>query len=187
MKDQYHTKTIFTEIRLNPLAPQEKSWFFSSYSAYELKKKRIRNPMIATNSRLLSWSLPRYGKQTDTIKMADFKGKLVMMEFWIKNCGYCMEAFPHLKELQAKYGKQIEILSINAYEKKNEIDFFYKREKPVYKMLYNGEKLAESLGIYAYPATLIVDETGKVIYSSSGFDKEAVEKIIKENLHLAGL
>jgi thiol-disulfide isomerase/thioredoxin len=114
--------------------------------------------------------------------MVDFKGKMVMMEFWIKNCGYCMLAFPEIKELEAKYGKQIEILSINAYEKKEEIDFFYKREKPAYKMLYDGEKLAESLGIYAYPATLILDRNGKIIYSSSGFDKEDIEKIIKENM-----
>ena len=104
------------------------------------------------------------------------------MEFWIKNCGYCMQAFPEIRELQKKYGDKIEILSINAYDKKEEIDFFYKREKPAYKMLYNGEKLAESLGIYAYPATLIIDGSGKVIYASSGFDKAAVEKIIKENI-----
>lgn len=181
-KDQYHTKTIFTEINLKPTALKENSWYYSSYPTYAPQKKITRKPMIAVNNPLPNWSLPRYGeKQNDTIKIADFKGKMVMMEFWIKNCGYCMQAFPEIKELQAKYGAQIEILSINAYEKKEEIDFFYKREKPTYKMLYNGEKLAESLGIYAYPSTIIIDGSGKVIYSSGGFNKESIEKIIKEN------
>ena len=104
------------------------------------------------------------------------------MEFWIKNCGYCMQAFPEIRELQKKYGDKIEILSINAYDKKEEIDFFYKREKPAYKMLYSGEKLAESLGIYSYPTTLILDGSGKVIYSSAGFDKVAIEQIIKTSI-----
>lgn len=182
-KDQYYTKTIFTGIDLRPQEPQENSWYYSSYSGYEAKKKAIRKPMISTQSMLLNWELPIYGKKTnDTLKSSTVKGKIVMMEFWIKNCGYCMEAFPEIKELQEKYGNKIEILSINAYEKKEEIDFFYKREKPAYKMLYNGEKFSESLGIYAYPATIILDRNGKVIYAAGGFNKENIEKILKENI-----
>lgn len=51
-------------------------------------------------------------------------------------------------------------------------------------MLYNGEKFAESLGIYSYPTTLIIDRNGKVIYSAAGFDRAAIEKIIKENIKI---
>lgn len=182
-KDLYHTKTIFTDINLSPVLPKETSWYYSSYAGYEHKKKATRKPMVTVNSLIQNWSLPQYVQnKVDTLSMAGVSGKIIIMEFWIKNCGYCMQAFPEIRELQKKYGDKIEILSINAYDKKEEIDFFYKREKPAYKMLYSGEKLAESLGIYSYPTTLILDGSGKVIYSSAGFDKVAIEQIIKTSI-----
>lgn len=180
LKDQYYTKTIFTNINIAPIPPAENTWYYSSYAGYEPKKKAVQKPMITVGSFLQNWSLPKYDlKKSDTLKSADLNGKIVLMEFWIKNCGYCMLAFPEIKELQEKYGKKIEIVSVNAYDKKAEIDFFYNREKPKYQMLYNGEKLANSLGIYAYPASIILDKSGKVIYTSSGFDKEGIEKFLK--------
>ncbi len=182
-KDQYYTQTIFTHISTNPKAPTENSWYYSSYNNYIPPKQENRKPMIGVGSTLTQWSLPQYQPKTEgVIRSTDLKGKMVLMEFWIKNCGYCMLAFPEVKALQEKYGQKIEILSINAYEKQSEIDFFYQREKPKYKMLYSGEKLANDLGIYAYPATILLDQHGKVIYTSRGFDKHAVEQMIKNNL-----
>jgi thiol-disulfide isomerase/thioredoxin len=182
-KDQYYTKTIFTNINVNPKSPAEDSWYYSSYKGYEPQKKGTQKPMVMVGSFLQNWTLPKYDPtNSDTLQSIDLKGKIVLMEFWIKNCGYCMLAFPEIKTLQEKYGKKIEILSINAYEKKEEIDFFYQREKPKYQMLYNGEKLANNLGIYAYPASILLDKNGKVIYTSRGFDKIEIEKAIKKAL-----
>ncbi|MES2650399.1 MAG: TlpA disulfide reductase family protein [Bacteroidota bacterium] len=184
LKDQYYTRTSFTNINTAPKALSESSWYYSSYVDYESKKKVVQKPIIPVGSILLDWSLPKYGNQiSDTVKSANHQGKIVLMEFWIKNCGYCMLAFPEVKELQKKYGHQIEILSINAYDKKEDLDFFYRREKPAYKMLYDGEKMANELGIYAYPATVLIDQSGKVIYAARGFDKkktdEAIQTVLK--------
>ncbi|RDC58263.1 TlpA family protein disulfide reductase [Pedobacter chinensis] len=182
-KDEYYTKTIFSNIDVNPKLPTKNSWFYSSYTDYETKKKIIQKPMVTIGDILPDWSLPRYGSSNlEKVRSDDLKGKIILMEFWIKNCGYCMLAFPEIKELEEKYGNQIEILSVNAYDKKEEVDFFYKREKPGYKMLYDGEKFANDLGIYAYPATIMLDKKGEVIYSSKGFNKEETEQAIKKAL-----
>jgi len=182
-KDQYYTKTVFTNIDVNPKSPTDDSWYYSSYKGYKQKEKATKKQMITVGSFIQNWALPKYDiKKSDTVKSNELNGKVVLMEFWIKNCGYCMLAFPEIKELQEKYGNKLEIISINAYEKKEEIDFFYKREKPAYQMLYNGEKFANGLGIYSYPASIILDKNGKVIYTSSGFNKEKIEQLLKEVL-----
>ena len=50
-------------------------------------------------------------------------------------------------------------------------------------MVYRGEQLASNYGVSAYPTIIIADKTGKVIYAGrNGFNKEEIEKIIKENL-----
>ncbi|HEX2846145.1 MAG TPA: TlpA disulfide reductase family protein [Chitinophagaceae bacterium] len=180
-KGQYHTKTIFTKIDTKPVNPSPASWFFSSYTGYSPRQGLKKRELVEVGASLPSWTLPVYkGDMTDSIDYSVLKGKKVLMEFWIKNCGYCMEAFPEMKTLQEKYGKQVDILSVNAYDDRKEVAFFYERDKPGYRMLYNGEKLANDLGIYAFPVVLILDETGKVIYSHGGFNREQIEEILKE-------
>lgn len=182
-KDRYYTKTVFTNINTNPMEPAENSWFFSTYNGYRPVEKTTQKPMIPVGRILPDWKLPEIRNlTTDTLTFADFKGKTTLIEFWIKNCGYCMAAFPEIKALQEKYGKQIEILSINSYEAKDDVAFFYNRENPAYKMLYDGEALANEVGIYGYPATILIDQTGKVIYISLGFNKEKIETAIKKAL-----
>jgi len=185
-KDGYNTKTVFTDINTNPVKPDEYSWFYSTYQKdYQPEKKDKRDPLIAAGTFMpFDWSLPEYGtKTTPDFESKSIKGKLILLDFWIKNCGPCMESFPVLKQLQAKYGSnKFELISINAYDKKQEVDFFYKREKPNYKMLYNGSAFAKSLGIYAYPTVILIDAMGKVLYSSNGFDHAMIETLIKANL-----
>lgn len=181
MKDQYYTKTVFTSIDARPKKPSGSSWFFSAYSGYSPKKDIKQKPLVPVGAVMREWVLPEYREgRSDSIYQTAFNGKKVMMEFWIKNCGYCMMAFPEMKTLQEKYGRDLAILSVNAYDDRKEIDFFYQREKPAYKMLYNGEKLANDLGIYAYPAIVILDEAGKVVYSHSGFNREEIEAVLKK-------
>ncbi|MGN6294321.1 MAG: TlpA family protein disulfide reductase [Chitinophagaceae bacterium] len=181
MKDQYHTKTIFTKIETRPVNPSQASWFFSSYTGYSPRQGLKKRSLVEVGASLPSWTLPVYkGDMTDSIDHSALKGKKVLMEFWIKNCGYCMEAFPEMKALQEKYGKEVDILSVNAYDDRKEIAFFYERDKPGYRMLYNGEKLANDLGIYAFPVVVILDETGKVIYSRESFKKEQIEEILRK-------
>jgi thioredoxin-related protein len=97
-----------------------------------------------------------------------------------------MESWPHLQALQKKYGTSLQLLSINAEDSRKDVAFFFTREHPAYQMLYNGKALAEQLGVPAYPTLIIVDSTGKVLYSRTGFDQEAIERIIRKKLPLAG-
>jgi len=177
-------KTVFTEINTRPKAPETNSWYYTTYeNEYTPKKKEKKEPVIAAAAVMPEWSLPEYnGKDDPTFKSSELKGKLVMIDFWIKNCGHCMESFPELQRLQKTYGgAAFQLVSINAWDKKEQIGFFYKREKPRYKMLYNGEALAKAWGVEGYPTVVLVDKTGKVIYSGN-FIYEKVEALIKANL-----
>jgi thiol-disulfide isomerase/thioredoxin len=98
-----------------------------------------------------------------------------------------MESWPHLQELQKKYGgAPFQLLAINAEDSRKDIGFFFTREHPAYQMLYNGKALAAQLGVPAYPTLIIVDSSGKVLYSGVGFDQDKIEGIIRNNLPLAG-
>lgn len=182
LEEGYFHRTVFTDVDTDPEGPDELSWYFSSYTGYEPKKEFTGNPMIAVGETIKDWTLPRYPYSSgDSIIHTDLKDHIVVMEFWQKNCGYCMAAFPELKALQEKYGKKaVQILSINVFDQLKDIDFFYKRENPAYHMLYGGEALANALGFYGYPGTVIVDGNGQVIYAGRGFIREEVENTLEK-------
>ena len=184
-KSQYNTITTFLNLQSNPVKPSSLSWFYSTYlKEYHLKQNDKSWPIIASEQILPMWSLPVLNANKNTaLSKNDFEGKIVVMDFWIKNCGPCMESFPKLKALQNKYGKEkFQLLSINSYDDKKDVEFFFTREKPDYLMLYEGQKLAQKLGINSYPTVVIIDQYGKVIQLLSGFDFNAIDKVIAANL-----
>jgi len=187
--DQYVTITSFTVMDIRPTVPDEWSWSTPVIQQkYHLARAPAATPLIAAGMSLPDWILPACGEHSDTsIRSGELRGRLLVLDFWIKNCGPCMESWPHLQALQKKYGgAPFQLLAINAEDSRKDVGFFFTREHPAYQMLYNGKALAAQLGVPAYPTLIIVDSTGKVLYSGSGFDQEKIEGIIRNNLPLAG-
>ena len=92
-----------------------------------------------------------------------------------------MLAFPKMQQLHNQFGKDIEFLSINTEDSLDDIEFFYNKHKPSYKMLYEGRSLAEQLQINSFPTVLVVDKNGVIVYSGV-MDEKKIEKQIGELL-----
>jgi thiol-disulfide isomerase/thioredoxin/outer membrane lipoprotein-sorting protein len=187
--DGYVAITTFTAIDTRPATPAAWSWSTPAIEQkYHLPPMPAATPLIAAGMSLPDWALPACGEPTDTtIRSGQLRGKLLVLDFWIKNCGPCMESWPHLQALQKKYGgAPFQLLAINAEDSRKDVAFFFTREHPAYQILYNGKALAAQLGVPAYPTLVIVDNTGKVLYAGVGFDQEKIEGIIRNYLPLAG-
>src|ERR1700752_909783 len=57
-------------------------------------------------------------------RISDFKGKLLILDFWATWCGPCIGAFPKLDSLQKKFSGKLQILAITK-EPENVVRFFY--------------------------------------------------------------
>jgi len=63
---------------------------------------------------------------TKTAKVSDFKGKLIILDFWATNCGSCIRAIPRLDSLQSKFKGHIQVLAV-SYEKQAIVKRFLNR------------------------------------------------------------
>ncbi|HEX4374736.1 MAG TPA: TlpA disulfide reductase family protein, partial [Puia sp.] len=106
------------------------------------------------------------------------KDQVVLIDFWIKNCGPCIESVPHLVELQNKFrNSHFKLISINAYDSKEDVSWFCKKHNANYPVLLNGKPVAAQYGVGAFPAFFIIDKTRKIIYANTGFSESAQSEI----------
>jgi thiol-disulfide isomerase/thioredoxin len=172
-------KTSFTELNTAAIEPTELSWYYSTYiGEYKQALPKESIPLIAVGADAPDFSLPIYN-QTGNATLSGLHEQVVLLDFWIRNCGPCISSVPEINALKAKFaGKPFKILSINAYDLKKDIESFYIKHHINYDVLMLGRETAEKYGVPGFPTIVLINKEGKVIYSSVGFDKSAIEQQI---------
>lgn len=128
-----------------------------------------------------------YGRQ---VSLKDYRGKIVVLDFWATWCMYCRMAAPELVKIQRNYrDKGLVILAISLDDRK-ECDNqclreYHKRQKLNFKILRGDLKILVSYfgtpGI-GVPTSVIVDEKGKIAGLQQGYVPGLLEKEIKRLL-----
>ena len=110
----------------------------------------------------------------ETVKLADLKGKVVVLDFWATYCPPCLEEIPHLNELQSKYGENLKVvgLHIGGEEDQVRVPEFVERLKINYALAYPQDELSNALmgADNSIPQTFVFDKNGKLVKKLVGFD-----------------
>lgn len=183
-----YIRVTYTAINAKPAAPTAASWTYAEYSAkYRPFKAPVKVSLVKTGSVIPDFTLPEYSTTgTSSTPLSKYSGKIILIDFWFKSCGPCMEAMPHYNTLQSKYGQSnFQLLTVNVEDPVADIQFFYNKYQPNYPMLFNGKKLWSGLGFTGCPSSVLLDKTGKVAAVFFGFDADTVgkqvERLIAEN------
>lgn len=126
-------------------------------------------------------------------RLSDFKGKLVILDFWSTGCPSCIAAFPKMEKLQKTFGERIQIILVNTHEteaKIREREALTKR-KIVFPDL--PSVTGDSLLRYYFPYITVphhvwIDATGKVLSITHGYNAtvEHIQAALDGNaLHMA--
>jgi thiol-disulfide isomerase/thioredoxin len=131
-----------------------------------------------------AFSLPTLDEPSSTVSLADFRGKVVYVDFWASWCAPCQVSIPLLSELRNSYAAQgldFEVVAINVdSDPADGTDFLV--DVPVeYVVLSDPE--GKTPGLYdlkAMPTSYLVDKTGKVRLVHSGFKRSDIDMIADE-------
>ena len=105
----------------------------------------------------------------EKVSPRDFKGKVLLVDFWATWCPPCLEELPNVKETYEKYhAKGFEILGLSVDEDKGTLAAFVKEHKLPWKQVFLGvgseksEELGELYKVVGIPATFLIDRGGIV-------------------------
>jgi thiol-disulfide isomerase/thioredoxin len=124
-----------------------------------------------------------------TQKLSEFKGKVVVLDFWATYCPPCLEEIPHLVELQNKYADLKVIgLHVGGEEDVPKVPAFVEKLKINYVLAYPEDELSNVLlgNDNAIPQTFVFDRNGKLIEKFVGYDlkvKSDLDKAIAQALN----
>jgi peroxiredoxin len=102
------------------------------------------------------------------VSIANYKGKVVLIDFWATWCGPCVGELPNvLKVYQKHHDQGFEIIGISLDEDKQKLDSFTKEHNMTWQQFFDGKgwgnKLAAKYGVQSIPATYLLDGNGNII------------------------
>jgi thiol-disulfide isomerase/thioredoxin len=120
------------------------------------------------------------------VSFSDFRGKVVILDFWATWCVPCRMEIPHFVELQKGYGdKGLAVIGVSLDEQGTEVVKKFVRQFGVnYPIVMGNQKVAEAYGgIVVVPTTFVIDRHGRIASRHLGYeDKAAFEEEIQSLL-----
>lgn len=120
-------------------------------------------------------------------KLADFKGKIVLLDFWATWCGPCKQAMPSIQKISETFkDKAVAVIGVNTWEKGEKAGPEYmKKQGFTYLNLLKGDDLAKAYGVSGIPTLILIDKDGKILHTAVGFgpsEEAELTKMINEKL-----
>lgn len=122
------------------------------------------------------------GKNTrgEEIKLADYKGKVVLLDFWASWCIPCRMEMPFLIELYEEFkDEDFVILAINVDDDAKNMEKFLSRleKAPAFPTIFDKDKKIPPLyNLAAMPTTVFIDREGIIRYRHQGFKESHKEE-----------
>jgi thiol-disulfide isomerase/thioredoxin len=118
--------------------------------------------------------------------LEEFRGKLVVLDFWATWCGPCVRGMPEMQKLyEAYHGRGIEVVGVNAWEESNAAAYM-KEKGYTYTLLLKGETIADAYHVSTLPTIYVIGRDGIIVYSGGATDAGTLAALLEEELKEAG-
>jgi len=122
------------------------------------------------------------------LRLNDYQGKVVMLDFWATWCGPCRIEIPGFIELQKRYGGQgFAVIGISMDDSSEPVVDFYRELQMNYPVAVGNERLGELYGgVLGLPTTLLIGRDGRIYAKHVGAtDIDVFEAEIKQLLAMS--
>lgn len=111
-----------------------------------------------------------------TVTLANYKGYVLIIDFFASWCHPCVNSIPHLLDINNKYHKQgLQVLGLSLDEDKDDLVDFITPKKLNYPVALADEELQTAYGLRSIPTLVLIDKKGVVADIYLGLNDESVK------------
>jgi peroxiredoxin len=130
--------------------------------------------LLAVGSAAPDWTLTDPEGRPHSLK--DYRGKVVVLDFWGTWCVPCQKTMPALQRLHEKFkDRGVVILGIAVGDREGDPAGFMKRQGFSYGLLLRGDDVATAYQAVVLPTVYVIGADGKIVHAEFGFREKAEE------------
>jgi peroxiredoxin len=145
----------------------------------------VRAALRPVSERKIAPELALEDSSGSPVRLNDYRGKIVVLDFWATWCHGCKEEIPWFSEFHRKYGdKGVSVVGVSLDEDGwKVVKPFIKAMAVPYRIVLGNDSTAKQYGIGNMPDTFLIDRDGRIAATYVGLvDRENIEKNIQELL-----
>lgn len=122
-----------------------------------------------------NWNL--ISSNGEMVALSDYRGGLVLIDFFFAGCPPCIEILPGLNNLYRKYRDQgLQIIGISIIDTKKTLEYFRERHGINYPLLLGNHDVGTAYNITHVPALYLIDKKGEILLHPE-FDNQSLERL----------
>ena len=118
-----------------------------------------------------------------SLRLSEFRGKYVILDFWDHNCASCLEAFPKMDSLQGLFAKDLQIVTVNPRTSLATTNLFKRLKNlhlPKMPFVNSDTALKQLFPHVGNPHHIWIDREGKFLFPADNFNlnKDSLQQLI---------
>lgn len=140
---------------------------------YALRRRSVSTNSFSAQRIAPDFTLPQLSGQQLTL--SNYRGKVVLLDFWATWCEPCRHETPFFVDLQDKYGPQgLQIIGVSMDDTPDPVPAFYREFKMNYPVVMGTAKIGEEYGgVLGLPIAFLIDREGRIQKKHIGATEES--------------
>jgi peroxiredoxin len=137
----------------------------------------MRGRMARIGQPAPAWKLDDLDGNSHSLEQ--YRGKVVVIDFWYRDCPWCLRGMPGLKQVAAEMGPDVVLLGLNTDAKVEDARFVAKVMELTYPTLVGAKALPKAYGVEGYPTVYVIAPDGTIADIHVGYSAELREAVLK--------